>query len=825
MTSLCKIVLNLYLIVVIKINNGELTDFEKDFLSKQYFANEINLKQGIEIILENYGYFRKIVRKEEKRRMDIGFKPERIQFDDHYKKNLLTNLIYRGLSKNCIRKIIDETDLKNKFSSKGSKRNTNLTITPFLSIKENNANILETNINLPKDYYITYLFRTDMSGVYLTLMWGADEVKEYQNKNDFIFVKRSQDSIIKKYEYITGNKFDFNKFSTAPIDLKCGQSYSCNDEKKYEEGVIFSKFYHKDNIPSNDILSNDLKDYLKLYDLCLDNDMVPTMRFDSIEEMVNMVYDVFKEIYANYEDEKNKPFEENVFLKDINNNFYDSFHQYVSELVDPMYNAKFDAEIDFGKNNWNTYPIINIYYDKLSNTDSKGLYIYSLLDTSNKKLEFGLKLDETKFNHVSNKSLIKYLFNYLIDNDIQLIESENRIVLDNVDFELLDDKLLKKEFEAVIKKFESLINVYICYVFEKEIKGSVNVHDNDSLNINFKDLEDELPEDFEIDQKKIKEICSAFNSNNIILKGVPGTGKTLIAEHLASLGSKNKFVDGYLLTTATSDWSTFDTMGGLIPIEDGKLVFKPGKFLEAIELNKWLIIDEINRADIDKAFGQLFTVLSGYDVELPYKDSEGNPIKIIRDKYSNKSYHDPVSGNYVIGNNWRIIGTMNTIDKDTLYDLSYAFMRRFMFVDIDVPHYNDELKEKWINKYFVENIDENYLNEIKCVWEISSSREFGPAIYEDLLKYMHERVEMDNLILEFHSENPDDDEIKESLYSIMASGINAYIIPQIEGLSDNGEVKDKIKKYFAAYYKDNPSVDEKKLDEILDNLLNSHLIL
>ena len=40
-------------------------------------------------------------------------------------------------------------------------------------------------------------------------------------------------------------------------------------------------------------------------------------------------------------------------------------------------------------------------------------------------------------------------------------------VLDNVDFELLDDKLLKKEFEAVIKKFESLINVYICYVFEK----------------------------------------------------------------------------------------------------------------------------------------------------------------------------------------------------------------------------------------------------------------------------------------------------------------------------------------------------------------------
>ena len=284
---------------MVKINNGELTDSEKEFLSKQYFANDINLKQGIEIILNNYGLFRKIVRKEEKRRMDNNVTPVRIQFDGQYKENLLTNLIYRGLSKNCIRKIIDETDLKNKFSSKGSKRNTNLTITPFLSIKENNAGISETNINLPKDFYITYLFRTDLTGVYLSLMWGADEVKEYQNKNDLIFIKRSQDSIINKYEYITGNKFDLHKFSPVPIDLKCGQSFPCDDEERYEEGVIFSKFYHKDNIPSNDILSNDLKEYLKLYDLCLDNDIVPTMRFDSNEEMVNMVYDVFKEIYEN----------------------------------------------------------------------------------------------------------------------------------------------------------------------------------------------------------------------------------------------------------------------------------------------------------------------------------------------------------------------------------------------------------------------------------------------------------------------------------------------------------------------------------------------
>ena len=35
--------------------------------------------------------------------------------------------------------------------------------------------------------------------------------------------------------------------------------------------------------------------------------------------------------------------------------------------------------------------------------------------------------------------------------------------------------------------------------------------------------------------------------------------------------------------------------------------------------------------------------------------------------------------------NWRIIGTMNTFDKASLYQLSFAFMRRFAFVDVDPP--------------------------------------------------------------------------------------------------------------------------------------------
>lgn len=548
-----------------------------------------------------------------------------------------------------------------------------------------------------------------------------------------------------------------------------------------------------------------------------------------------MVYDFLKEIFDKYENEKQNSFVNNNFINEIKDKFNNCFNQYIAELVNPGYYGKFNTEIDFGLTDWNNFPIITVYYEKISTTNSRGLYIYSLLNTKdpeNKKLEFGFILDKNDFKNVSNKLFLNYLFNCIKDNNIKLNESENKIILNEVDFDVLDENLLKIEFEKVIKKFEDLINNYICYVFEKEIKGTYNVHQDSELNVNYVDLDYALPEYFEITQNKIKELCSAFNSNNIILKGVPGTGKTLIAECLASLGLEKGFVNGYMLTTATSDWSTFDTMGGLMPTDEEKLVFKPGKFLEAIETNKWLIIDEINRADIDKAFGPLFTVLSGYDVELPYEDTEGNTIKVIRNKSSNKSYRDPVSGNYVIGNNWRIIGTMNTVDKDTLYDLSFAFMRRFMFIDIDVPEYDDKFKNKWINNYFDEKLEKSYFNEIKSIWEISSSRDFGPAIYGDLLKYISTRVEMDDLKI-FESskldneptESMEEDQLTEemiTLHSIMASGINAYIIPQLDGLADTKEVKGNIKKYFKAYY---PEIkDDKKLDKMLDNLLNSPLV-
>lgn len=269
--------------------------------------------------------------------------------------------------------------------------------------------------------------------------------------------------------------------------------------------------------------------------------------------------------------------------------------------------------------------------------------------------------------------------------------------------------------------------------------------------------------ELKIPENNLYRVCGALNANkHIILDGAPGTGKTELAIKFSEAAINEDFIDGFLLTTATSDWTTFDTIGGFMPDEGGKLYFYEGKFLEAIRNNHWLIIDEINRSDIDKAFGQLFTVLSGQDVDLPYKDKNGKSIRIHKSTTKRDSFYDEDSGTYVIGTNWRIIATMNVYDKDSLFDLSYAFMRRFTFITIDIPQDNvfEELIEEWADQ-----LDTSYIDSIKSLLMLNEHRPLGPAIFKDMINYIQFRTDLDDT------------------YDIMEEAILSYVIPQFEGLS------------------------------------------
>lgn len=165
---------------------------------------------------------------------------------------------------------------------------------------------------------------------------------------------------------------------------------------------------------------------------------------------------------------------------------------------------------------------------------------------------------------------------------------------------------------------------------------------------------------------------------HIMLYGPPGTGKTSLARWIASSLPGGQWT----LVTGSSDWSSQDIIGGYQPIGGGDVDFVPGILLRSFD--RPLIIDEMNRCDIDKVIGPLFTVLSGQQTTLPYRtdlsDKDSQPYAILPRPKAGAAAHE-----FAPGAAWRLIATINSIDKASLYQMSYALSRRFGWVYVDAP--------------------------------------------------------------------------------------------------------------------------------------------
>ncbi len=268
-------------------------------------------------------------------------------------------------------------------------------------------------------------------------------------------------------------------------------------------------------------------------------------------------------------------------------------------------------------------------------------------------------------------------------------ETDYQLIFDN----MIDDDEIRREIKNISK------DILKNKVFEDKI---LRIPNDDQIVRGLQEIRNQLL----IPNKKILEIVDALSSGrHILLAGPIGTGKTRLAQLIPEIFWSDD--GGYLAEdhTATSDWNTQDVIGGIFPKinEEGEATYsiQNGCVVETVQKNweggvaggkrvkierddfrdkpyngVWLIIDEFNRADIDKAFGQLFTSLRTRKLKIPTVTKE--------------SYRE-----LDIPKDFRIIGTLNTQDKHFLFELSDALKSRFAYIEIDIPEFEEKEKEMY----------------------------------------------------------------------------------------------------------------------------------
>jgi len=196
------------------------------------------------------------------------------------------------------------------------------------------------------------------------------------------------------------------------------------------------------------------------------------------------------------------------------------------------------------------------------------------------------------------------------------------------------------------------------------------------------DATDELANRLNVDRAWLQECVDLLRDRpQLIFYGPPGTGKTFIAQHLAA----HLAGDNVRLVQFHPAYSYEDFFEGYRPVEEGGFKLRPGPLRKTVDAARespstpyFLIIDEINRGNLAKIFGELYFLLEyrSQNVDLLYATD------------------DDIG--FTLPENVFVIGTMNTADRSIAL-VDAAMRRRFAFVALhpsEPP--TDGVLRKWL---------------------------------------------------------------------------------------------------------------------------------
>lgn len=190
------------------------------------------------------------------------------------------------------------------------------------------------------------------------------------------------------------------------------------------------------------------------------------------------------------------------------------------------------------------------------------------------------------------------------------------------------------------------------------------------------------------------------SKKNIILQGAPGVGKTFAAKRLAYSMMGVKDPNRVMMVQFHQSYSYEDFIMGFRPSENG-FKLKHGVFYEFCKRAEvdsdndyFFVIDEINRGNLSKIFGELFMLLES--------DKRGVALQLL---YADEKFSIP--------ENLYIIGMMNTADR-SLAMLDYALRRRFAFFNLKPAFESDGFKS------YQQSLNNDKFNKlIECIKQLN----------------------------------------------------------------------------------------------------------